>query len=51
MVTKSKAATQSDIDNLKTQMESRLYTALSEMEGRMSARFDEILKAIKEHRH
>ncbi len=44
-----------ELGEVKKQMESRLYTALSEMEGRMkkeiNSRFDEVLEAIKKHSH
>ena len=33
-------ATKQDLQDLKEQVESRLYTALSEMEGRFNARID-----------
>ena len=36
---------------LEKRLESRLYTALSEMEGRLTAKIDEVLKAVKEHSH
>ena len=44
-------ATKSDLSEAEKRMNSRLYTALSEMEGRLTAKIDEVLKAVKEHSH